>query len=385
MEKQSNLEKLAGYIIFASVLAVVVLVCWYFSNVLLYLVLALVVSLVSTPLVRLMSKVRVRGTSAPRWLLSLLAIVVVIGGLLFVVVQVIPVVVRIINDASLLNAMNGMDGSLPDVVNGWVASVVPGVGENFDAIGFLLDYLKKSLSDFSVTNLLGSVASAVTDLAIGLFAVVFISFFFVKDEKLFTRIVAAIVPDRIEASVTQAIGNIEFLLSRYFVGLLIEMMCVALFNFFGLWLIARIGAGYALGIAFIAGILNIIPYVGPLIGEVLGVVLCTVLKYGAGVGLDVNIWLFALIVLAIMLGVQLIDNVVFQPIIYSTSIKSTPLEIFIVMLMAGHVGGILGMLAAIPAYTVVRVIAGSFFRDKKFVRRMMPEVQVEQPSQPSEE
>ena len=101
------------------------------------------------------------------------------------------------------------------------------------------------------------------------------------------------------------------------------------------------------------------------------------LKYGAGTGLDVGIWVFALIVLAIMLGAQLIDNFVLQPIIYSTSIKATPLEIFIVMLMAGHIGGIVGMLAAIPAYTVIRVIAGRFFYNKKFVRRLMPDLERE--------
>ena len=152
------------------------------------------------------------------------------------------------------------------------------------------------------------------------------------------------------------------------------MLCVAVLNFIGLSLIARIGVTYALGIAFIAGILNIIPYVGPIIGEAIGVLLCMVLKYGTGIGLDVNIWIFALIVLAIMLGVQLIDNFVLQPIIYSTSIQATPLEIFIVMLIAGHIGGILGMLAAIPAYTVIRVIAGRFFYDKKFVQRLMPDM-----------
>ena len=132
-----------------------------------------------------------------------------------------------------------------------------------------------------------------------------------------------------------------------------------------------------MGIAYIAGILNIIPYVGPIIGEVLGVVLCLVLKYGAGTGLDVSIWVFALIVLAIMLGAQLIDNFVLQPIIYSTSIQATPLEIFIVMLMAGHIGGIVGMLAAIPAYTVIRVIAGRFFYHTKIVRRLMPDLEKE--------
>ena len=377
MEKQSNVEKLAGYLILIGVLAIVSVLCWYFRSVLIYIILAFVVSLISLPLVRLMRKVRIKGKSAPDWLLAILSILIVIVGLLLVVTQVIPVVVNIIREAAVFNDMNLSGSDISETVNGWVVGMFPSLGPDYDAISVILDYLKNATSGFSITSLLGSVAGVVADLAIGLFAVVFISFFFVKDEKLFSRIVAALVPDHIEASVTDAIGDIEHLLSRYFVGLLLEMLGVALFNFLGLWLIARIGANYALGIAFIAGILNIIPYVGPIIGAVLGVLLCLVIKYGAGVGLGVNIWIFALIVLAIMLGVQLIDNVVLQPLIYSTSIQASPLEIFIVMLMAGHVGGIVGMLAAIPTYTVIRVIAGRFFYDKKIVRRLMPDLEKE--------
>ena len=377
METKSNVEKLAGYIILIGILAIVGVLCWYFRSVLVYIILAFVVSLISLPLVRLMRKVRFKGKSAPDWLLAILSILIVIVGLLLVVTQVIPVVVSIIREAAVFNDMNLSGSDISETVNGWVVGLFPSLGPDYDAISVILDYLKNATSGFSITGLLGSVAGVVADLAVGLFAVVFISFFFVKDEKLFSRIVAALVPDHIEASVTDAIGDIEHLLSRYFVGLLLEMLGVALFNFLGLWLIARIGANYALGIAFIAGILNIIPYVGPIIGEVLGVLLCLVLKYGAGVGLGVNIWIFALIVLAIMLGVQLIDNVVLQPLIYSTSIQASPLEIFIVMLMAGHVGGIVGMLAAIPTYTVIRVIAGRFFYDKKIVRRLMPDLEKE--------
>lgn len=379
MEKQSNVDKLSGYLISIGVLAIIAVVCWYFSNVLVYLILSFVVSLISKPLAGLMRKVRIKGKSAPDWLLSIVSILVVIVGLLLVVVQVIPVVINIINEAALFSDMNRLDGTIADTVNGWVVGLIPSLGEDFDAINVLLKYLKDSVSGADVTGLLGSMVSIVADLAIGIFAVVFISFFLVKDEKLFSKIVAALVPNRIEKSVTKTIGNIEHLLSRYFVGLLLEMLCIALFNFLGLWLIAQIDVNYALGIAFIAGILNIIPYVGPLIGEVLGVVLCVVLKVGAGVGLGVNIWILAIIVLAIMLGVQLLDNFVLQPIIYATSIQASPLEIFIVMLMAGHIGGILGMLAAIPAYTVIRVIAGNFLYDKKVVQRLMPELKQENP------
>lgn len=373
MENQSKLEKLAGYLIFLGVLAIVCVACWYFSNVLIYVILAFLVSLISQPLMRLMQRIRIKGKSAPNWLLAILSIILVMAILLMVVIMVIPVVVNIINEASLFGDSNSF-GNIGDTINKWIVGLFPSLGTDFDAVSVLLDYLKESLSDFSVTSLIGSVGSVVINLAVGIFAVVFISFFFVKDEKLFSKIVAALVPDRIEASVTESIADIEHLLSRYFLGLILEMLCVAVLNFIGLSLIARIGVTYALGIAFIAGILNIIPYVGPIIGEAIGVLLCMVLKYGTGIGLDVNIWIFALIVLAIMLGVQLIDNFVLQPIIYSTSIQATPLEIFIVMLIAGHIGGILGMLAAIPAYTVIRVIAGRFFYDKKFVHRLMPDM-----------
>ena len=377
MENQSKLEKLAGYLIFLGVLAIIVVLCWYFSNVLIYIILAFLVSLLSQPLMRLFRKIRIKKKIAPNGLLAILSIIIVIAVLFLVVILVIPVIVSIINDASLFSDISSADGSIVDTINGWIVSLFPSLGEDYDAVGVLLDYLKESLSDFSVGGLLGSVGSILIDLIVGLFAVVFISFFFVKDEKLFSKIVAALVPDRIEVSVTDAIRDIEHLLSRYFIGLVLEMLGVALFNFLGLWLIARVGVSYALGIAFIAGILNIIPYVGPIIGEVLGALLCMILKYGAGIGLGVNVWIFGLIVLAIMLTVQLIDNFVLQPIIYSTSIQATPLEIFIVMLIAGHIGGILGMLAAIPAYTVVRVVAGRFFYDKKVVRRLMPDLEKE--------
>lgn len=374
MENLSNVEKLAKYLIFVGIIAVAFAVCWYFSTVLIYVILAFVVSLISRPLARIMGKLHIKGKSAPDWLLSILSVTIVIAILLMVILLVIPVITRIINDASLFSNIDRSKGNFSDTINNWIIGIFPRLGKDFDAIGMLLNYLKGLLSDFDITGLIGSVGSIVIDIAIGLFAVVFISFFFVKDENLFSKIVAALVPDRIEASVTESIVDIEHLLSRYFVGLILEMFCVALLNFLGLWLIARISVSYALGIAFIAGILNILPYVGPILGEILGALLGMVLHYGAGVGLDVNIWIFALIILAIMLTVQLVDNFVLQPIIYSTSIQATPLEIFIVMLMAGHIGGILGMLAAIPAYTVIRVIAGRFFYDKKIVQRLMPDL-----------
>ena len=375
MEQERNIDRLAKHIINLGAFAIIAVLCWYFRSVLIYIIVAFVISLIGQPVFRTLKQITVKGRSAPDWLLSAFTLVSIILILALIVTQVIPIVSGIIRDALAMNNSITFDRDMLDRVNAWIISMFPDVGRDFDIVTFSLGKLKDLTSFSGVSNILGSVASIVASTVIGVFSIVFISFFFIKDEALFGKIVGALVPDRIEESVGKTILDIEMLLSRYFVGLTIEVMGVMLLDFLGLWLIARIGPTYALGIAFIAGILNILPYVGPLIGEILGVVLCLVLKYGAGIGLDVNILVFAVIVFAIMLSVQFIDNFVLQPIIYSTSIQSTPLEIFIVLLVSGHVGGILGMLAAIPIYTVIRVVAGRFFYNHKAVRRLMPDLE----------
>ena len=374
MEQERSIDRLARYIILAATLAILAGLCWYFKSVLVYVIVAFVVSLVAHPVMRLLRKIRIRGKSAPDWLLAILSIIIILGTLTMVVTQVIPVVTGIVRDASVLNSSATVEGNPLERVNDWIVGLFPSLGPDFDVITILIDKLKEVTNLSNLTAVLSSVTSFVTSLVVGLFSVVFISFFFVRDENLFRKIVCSLVPDRMEEKVGKALGDIEGLLSRYFVGLLIEMAGVALLDFLGLWIIARLGFSNALGIAFIAGILNIIPYVGPLVGEVVGVVLAVILKYGTGIGLGVNIWVFALVVLAIMFATQLVDNFVYQPLIYSTSIKASPLEIFIVILLAGHIGGVVGMLVAIPTYTVIRVIASRFFPDLKVVKRLIPDL-----------
>ena len=222
--------------------------------------------------------------------------------------------------------------------------------------------------------MLGSAASIITSLGIGIFSVVFISFFFIKDDGQFTAIVRALVPDKHEEEATKAISDISYLLSRYFIGVMIEILGVTLINFLGLLLIARLGFTAAIGIAFMTGILNVMPYVGPLLGGIMGTALGLVIKYSSTVpiGLDVSFIAFTLILVAIFSFTQLIDNILYQPVIYSTSIKAKPLEIFIVLLIAGTMAGPLGMIVAIPSYTAIRVIAYRFFRHYKAISRLIP-------------
>ena len=377
MEKERNIDKLAGYLIKLGGFAIVAALCWYFRNVLIYIIVAFVVSLIGRPIMRLLKKVRIRKFRFPDWLSAVLSILVIMGFLVLIITQIVPVVTNIVRDAYAMNAQDYLDTNPIDRVNQWLIGLFPSLGQDFDFINVLLAKLRDLVSFSNVTGFVGSVASLVSNTFVGLFAVVFISFFFLKDDSLFERIVCALVPDKIEQTMNTTLNDIKQLLSRYFVGLLLEMLGVALIDFLGLWLIARLDFSYAIGIAFIAGILNVIPYVGPLMGEAIGVILGVILKFGVGAGLDVNVWVFALIILAIMLTAQLIDNFIYQPVIYSTSIKAHPLEIFIVLLMAGHIGGAVGMLVAIPAYTVLRVIAIRFFYRFKPIQRLVPDLSEE--------
>ena len=378
MEKERSIDKLARYIIVLGTLAIAAILCYFFGSVLAYILLAFVVSLIGQPVLRLLRKIKIKGKSAPDALLAVITLIIIFALLILIVMQVIPVVTNIVREASFMKEQGSLDGqNIIDQVNDWVIRVIPWVGEDFDGVQLLIQKISEVMDLSNISGILGSVASAVAGLVVGLFSVTFISFFFIKDDTLFGRIVGALVPDTIEDKVRKTILDIERLLSRYFIGLLVEILGVVILDCLGLWLIARIDFSYALGIAFIAGLLNIIPYVGPLIGELIGVVLCIILKYGVGMGLGVNTWLFAAIVLCVMLATQLVDNFIYQPLIYSTSIKASPLEIFVVLLIAGHIGGVVGMLIAIPSYTVVRVIASRFFYDYKLVRRLIPDVENE--------
>ena len=377
MGNERNTDKLAGYLIKLGGLAIVLALCWYFKNVLIYIIAAFVVSLIGRPVMRLLRKIKIKGKSAPEWLLAILTIIIIIALLILLITQLIPIVSSIIKDASSLQESTYFESNPIDKLNEWIIGLFPNLDHNFNIVTLVTEKVRELVDFGKVSGIVGSVASMVTSLFVALFSVVFISFFFLKEEGLFERIICALVPDKHELTLSKTLGEIKELLSRYFVGLFIEMLGVAVVDFLGLWIIARLDFSYAIGIAFIAGLLNVIPYVGPIIGEAIGVLFGIVLKLGTGAGLNVNIWIFALIILAIMLTAQLIDNFIYQPLIYSTSIKAHPLEIFIVLLMAGHIGGTIGMLVAIPAYTVLRVIAIRFFYQYKVIQRLVPDLSEE--------
>ena len=374
--KERYTDKLAKTIMLAGGIAIVAALCWYFRSVIGYILIAVVVSLVAKPLMGLMQKIRIKGKKAPDWFLAALSLLLVIGTLLSVIAVIIPIVSNIVKDISFANIENAVKNlAVPlSELNNTLKNVIPGLGEEFRIEVAAIQELQKMLNPAIFSSVIGSAASFLTSFGVGLFSVVFIGFFFIKDDGLFTNIVCAIVPDKHEKTTERAISDIGYLLSRYFIGVLLEVAGVALVNFIGLTLIAKLGFNASLGIAFLTGVFNIIPYVGPLLGGALGTVLGLVLKYSSAspIGLDVNFWVFTAILIAIFGFAQLVDNFLYQPVIYSTSIKAKPLEIFIVLLIVGHIGGPLAMIIAIPCYTVARVIAFRFFRHIKPIKRLIP-------------
>ncbi len=374
--EQRYTDRLAKYIIIAAGLGIVGTLCWYFRDVLTYVLVAVVISLLAKPVMKLLRKVSIKGKTAPDWILATFSLILVVGGLLTVLSMIIPLVSSIVRDISVANiegAARSLAAPLSDL-NNFLRERFPQLGNDFRLELAVGQETHKLFNISAFSSIIGSAASILTDFGIGIFSVVFISFFFIKDDGLFTDIVCALVPDRLEKTTEKAIGDIGYLLSRYFTGVIIEVLGVAIINFIGLWLIARLGLNAALGIAFLTGIFNIIPYVGPLLGGVLGTILSLILKYSSvtPIGLDVNFWAFTAILIAIFSFTQLVDNFLYQPVIYSTSIKSKPLEIFIVLLIVGNIGGPLAMIVAIPIYTVFRVIAFRFFGHIKAIQRLIP-------------
>ena len=375
MESQKHYtEILAKWLLAAFVAVIAWLLFRQFGSVVVYVLLAGVVSLIAKPLKMMLAKIRIKGHRAPDWFLAILSILLILVIFCGIIAGLAPMVKEVISDVASVTG----DTSL-GAISSNLAELNAYLVKTFDLDpGFRIEvailHQVKSLINVNIFgNVIGSVASALASFGIGLFSVVFIAFFFIRDEKLFSRIICALAPDRHEEEVAQSLSDVEHLLSRYFIGLIVEMTCVGLIDFLGLWAIARLELGTAIGIGFMAGLLNIIPYVGPLLGGVLGTIIAMTIRYcGTGAcGLDIGFWGFLAILVAIFMLAQLVDNFILQPVIYSTSIQASPLEIFIVMLLAGTMGGILGMLTAIPAYTVVRVVAGRFFPQVKFIRRLL--------------
>lgn len=202
----------------------------------------------------------------------------------------------------------------------------------------------------NIPLLLKNIVGITGDIFVGIFSVIFIFFFSIKDYEKIKSTLLNLLSENKKTKVYNSMHNARLLFQRYIIGLFFEVIAVSFLTAIGMLVI---GSESVLLIAFLAGVLNIIPYIGPLIAAFV----CTLLGtyYHLSEDLPTVVLPVALKYLIVFASVQLIDNILLQPYIYSNSIKAHPLEIFIVLLAAGTAGGIAAMIVAIPAYTVLKV------------------------------
>jgi predicted PurR-regulated permease PerM len=366
-------EGLGKYFLIGLGLALLAFIFWYFRIIIGYILIAAVLSLIGKPVVDLLSKIRYKRLRIPTAISALLT-VILLWGLFFLFFRLlIPIV------ASQASSLSNIDVETAVLNLEEPLRKLEQVFQELNLEGFrdmtMLDFVKDKLAEFLnldlISNLFSNLATILGNIFIAAFSISFITFFFLKDNELFVEGVIVFVPEKHEEATRKVISSIKYLLTRYFAGILFQITCIIILITLGLWIVG-ISFQTAVVIGLMVGIFNVIPYVGPLIGIILG------LTMGIVTHLEMNLYAEVLPLLGFMLlvfiVVQIIDNVLFQPLIYASSVLAHPLEIFLVLLIAGSVGGILGMFLAIPTYTVIRVIAKEFFNNFKLVKRLTEKI-----------
>lgn len=220
-----------------------------------------------------------------------------------------------------------------------------------------------------VSDFFNSIITAIGNFGIGMASVFFIAFFFLKDYLLFLSSIKKLIPESHEKQILDSVSKINNLLSRYFIGLLLQLTIVFILYIIVLFIF---GIHNALIIAFICAVLNVIPYIGPLIASVVAVIL-TMLN-NLGLDFQTEIIPTSLYVLAGFAIIQFIDNNISQPVIFSRSVSSHPLEIFLVILIVGTLFGIMGMIIAVPLYTIIKVICKTFYPENKIIKLIAKDI-----------
>lgn len=355
MHQKSSIQSYFWLIAAALAIAIV----YYFFSIFMYVAISVVIMLISDPLIIKLSDFSIskRNIKIPRALSAVLIILLFIALISTIIVSFVPLINQQINSLSYIDItlLKANFYHLIDKLNEIFQSLYPNDHRNV-----LEFFQEKILSMFNPKNIADTLSNTLLftgNIFIALFSIIFISFFLIKDKELIKEKIFLIIPDAEKHSVSAIIKNCKETLSRYFIGLFIQVICIFSCNFIGL---SAMEIKNALLIATISAILNIIPYIGPLMGMVFAFFIVTASYLSPEFSLA-NIYLKTYI---IMFGTQLLDNFVFQPLIFSRSIKAHPLEIFLVVIAAGTIYGVLGMLIAIPTYSVIRITAKQILKDQ---------------------
>lgn len=329
---------------------------WFLStikSVIIYIIIAAVISLIARPLLRFLNK-KLKLPNTIAVVITMTLFLVLVFGLIG---MFIPLVLKQGENLSLLNTEEFKSSiqSIFNKVNIYFSSKGISIIEKVESLNLISKFK-------DVPDIFSSLVGGIGSLAMGLFSVLFITFFLMKDTHLLHKSFLVLIPNSKEKRVEKSLGIIKELLSRYFIGLVIQI--TILFVIYTIVLLI-FGIENALVIAFICAMLNLIPYIGPMIGGTLMFFLT--MTENLALDFQTETLPTSMYVMTGYLIAQLIDNFFSQPIIFSKSVKSHPLEIFLVIIIGGLLSGIVGMIIAVPTYTATKVILKEFLSDNKIV------------------
>lgn len=337
---------------------------WYFSNVTLYLIISLILAALLRPLTNRINDFHLVRQHIPRWL----AILISYAAIILLIFLLSLIFLPLINNQLLILSEMDLEGIYFQIQE--PISRMERVLLRYQLLenkpGSLFEELKDSIIDFIKTFDFGGFISGLitltSSLLIGILAVAFITFFLLLENGLLRRNLLNLIPNAYFELSVATFTKVEKLLSNYLFGLLIQMLFIFSLASLGLTLA---GVEYALTIALFAAVANLIPYAGPILGSVFGIIV------GISTGTfssDAEYTYFLFKILSVFALVQLTDNVILQPMIFSKTVKAHPLEIFVIIFVGAKIAGILGMIFAIPVYTIFRVSVMEFFRGYKSYR-----------------
>ncbi|MFD2518568.1 AI-2E family transporter [Salinimicrobium flavum] len=328
------------------------------QSVLIYIAIAGVISLIGRPVV-IFFRTRLR---IPNKISVVMVILLVLGLFIGLITIFIPIVVEQSKNLGQID-MDAFTRDLNELniqINNYLGVEEIDIIEGFKQTQFARNFDISTIPQY-LNNFFGVLGAAF----IAVFSIIFISFFFLKDSKLMLNSILVFANQGHEAKYQRVFNKIKVLLSRYFVGL--TMQITVLFILYSI-LLSIFEIDNPIAIAFICAFLNIIPYLGPIIAGVL--VSLFVISSNLGADFQTIILPQLIYVMSGYLICQLIDNFINQPLIFGASVRSHPLEIFLIILIAGLTSGIMGMVVAVPLYTAIKVIAKESLSEYKIVKRL---------------
>lgn len=343
---------------------------WFFSKIITYFLIALIVSLIGQSIKKKYQIVKIGKFRINNTFATALAMLTMVGIIVTAISFLFPLISKQISMIASVDVetFNKTYAEPIATLENWLKSIsILNPDESIQS--YVSEHAMGWLSAMKMQNVFASLLTGTGGLLMGTFAVFFISFFFILQERLFLKILMSLTHVEYQTEVKHIFYKVIDVLSRYFVGLIIDLSIVITLISISMLIL---GVKNALLIGLLAGMMNIVPYVGPLIGASIAVFLATT----GSIEMDFYTYIVPMItkICIALCIINILDAFVIQPFIYSNSVKAHPLEVFTVILASAQIAGIAGMILAIPIYTVIRIIAKEFFVTHTIVNKITKEL-----------